>query len=91
MPLVEDADNIESMTKFVVFFQIDDDPELLTYLIERIKAKMTHFGTEQIIQIIVNIKHTLSPEAMQVVEQANIEFVERLSDNYNPNNRELYL
>ena len=38
--LVNDAENLEKFTKFIVFFKVDDDPELLEYLSFNIMKKM---------------------------------------------------
>lgn len=39
----------------------------------------------------VNLSHTLHPAVQDVFEQANSEFVERLMDNYNPNEQALFI
>jgi hypothetical protein len=60
-------------------------------LCDNIARQITKFTTDEILTILVNLSHTLSPEALQIYFLANNEFVERLSSNYNPENRDLYI
>lgn len=42
-------------------------------------------------QVLVNLSHSLSPEAQSVFEVAADDIIYRLDTNYNPNERELYI
>jgi len=65
--VVHSAENLEKFTKFVVFFKVDEDPELLEYLCFNIMKKLAYFTTDEILTMIVNIRHTLTPVALEVV------------------------
>ena len=75
----------------MVFFRVDEDPELIEVLCDNVAGKMSQFTTDEILSILVNLQHTLSPEALQIYLLANTEFCTRLNDNFNPSNRDLYL
>lgn len=62
--LVSGTENIEKFTKFMVFFNVDEDPELLEYLCFNIEKKMQYFTTDEILTILVNLQHTLTPSAL---------------------------
>ena len=64
LQIVNGTDNLEKFTKFLVFFRVDEDPELLEVLCDNIASKMSYFTTEEILSILVNLNHTLSPEAL---------------------------
>lgn len=68
----------------MVFFRVDEDPELLEYLSYNILKKMPYFTVDEMLTIMVNLQHTLTPECMAVTKQMNAEFVDRLNHNYNP-------
>lgn len=91
LQIVNGTDNLEKFAKFMVFFKVDEDPELLDVLCDNIASKMSHFTTDEILNILVNLKHTLSPEALQIYLLANNEFCSRLNDNFSAENRDLYL
>ena len=91
LQLVNGTDNVEKFCKFMVFFKVDEDPELITVLCDNIARQMSKFTTDEILTILVNLSHTLSPEALQIYFLANSEFVERLNANFNPENSDLYI
>ena len=64
LQIVNGTDNLEKFTKFMVFFRVDEDPELLEVLCDNIASKMSYFTTDEILSILVNLNHTLSPEAL---------------------------
>ena len=68
----------------MVYFKIDDDPEVYDLLADAIKTNFAHFTTDDILTILVNFSHTLSPETVALFDFANSEFAARLNQNYNP-------
>lgn len=75
----------------MVFFRVDEDPEILEYLCHNVAKKMPYFTTDEILTILVNLQHTLTPESIKIYLQANQEFAERLSSNFNPQQQDLYI
>lgn len=73
-----------NMSKFVVFMKVEDDPEIIELLCDIVCKRVKTLTTDELLEIIVNLSHTLHPSVVDVNEQANSEFVERLSDNFNP-------
>lgn len=49
------ADNLMNWAKFVVYYQIDDDPEVVEYLSIKIMKRLTVFSTDEILTTIVNM------------------------------------
>lgn len=74
-----------------MFFRVDEDPEIVDTLIETISKRIKTFTTEQLLTTIVNITHTLSSSALELMILINEEFAERLSENFNPKERDLYI
>ena len=60
-------------------------------MVEKVLQTLPHFLTDQVLDVLVNIKHTLSPDTMTLIEQVNTEFCERLTDNYSPTHRDQYI
>ena len=61
-------------SKFVVFFGVDDDPEVHELLADAIARKTNMLTVDQILTILVNFAHTLSAESQDVFASANQEF-----------------
>lgn len=55
------------------------------------KNNVGRFKTDEILTMLVNFSHTLSPESQSVFEVANEEFMARLDSNFNASDRELYI
>lgn len=64
--------------------KVEDDPEIIELLCDIVCKRVKTLTTDELLEIIVNLSHTLHPSVVDVNEQANSEFVERLSDNFNP-------
>ena len=61
---VKDPDNLVQLLKFAVFFRLGgEDPEIYEVLADDIKKNMNKFTTDQVLTILVNFSHSLSPEA----------------------------
>ena len=52
---------------------------------------MTAFKVDELLTVLVNLSQTLSPEVVEVFKLANLEFVERLDDNYDPEANQSYI
>jgi hypothetical protein len=74
-----------------VLFRLDEDPELIEILCDMVCKRIKYFASDHMLETLVNLSHTLSPEAVQVVLVANEEICRRLSDNYNPELNEMYI
>lgn len=55
LQLVNGTDNLEKFAKFMVFFRVDEDPELLEVLCDNVASKMGYFTTDEILSILVNL------------------------------------
>ena len=77
--------------KFLLFFKVDEDPELYELISEKICVKIQYFTIDEMLTVLVNLSQTLSPAVHEVFEVANLELVERLDNNYDPMARELFI
>ena len=77
--------------KFLLFFKVDEDPELYELISENICKKIQYFTIDEMLTVLVNLSQTLSPAVHEVFEVANLELVERLDNNYDPMARELFI
>jgi hypothetical protein len=69
------APTVVEFSKLIVFFEVNDDPEifdLFSDIFHRLVRKLT---VEEILTVLVNIAHTLSPTAQELFSAANQEFV----------------
>ena len=48
-------------TKFILYFKIDDDPEIYELLCDLICKKMINLNIDELLTILVNLTQTLSP------------------------------
>ena len=48
----------------MVFFGIDDDPEIFDYLTDNILKKMRAFTIDDLLTILVNFSYTLNPNTL---------------------------
>jgi len=75
---IDNSSNYAELSKFVVFFGVTDDPEVLDILADYVQRKIRHLQVDDILTILVNFAHTLSPNAQSLFDQANQEFSQRL-------------
>ena len=61
-------------SKFIVFFGVDDDPEVFDLLTDAIMRKLRVLKVDDILTILVNFAHTLSPNAKDLFVAAEQEF-----------------
>ena len=71
-------------TKFLVFFQVDEDPELYELITEAICKKVQRFTVDDLLTILANLTQSLSPSTQEVFRVVNEEFCTRLSHDHNP-------
>lgn len=83
--------NHVEFTKFVVYFKIDNDPEIYELIADGVKANLSNFTSDEILTILVNFSHNLSTETASLFNLANSEFISRLNNNYNAGSRDLYI
>ena len=76
--------------KFAVFFKLED-PEVYELLADQSKKNMGKMTTDQMLTVLVNFSHSLSPEAREVFEIANDDIITRLDSNFNAKSREIYI
>ena len=79
------------VTNLLVRFKADEDPELIEVLAEEICKHIKKFQVDQILSILANLRHTLSPTVLEVYKVVNQEFSERLHDGYNSKDANLYV
>ena len=65
-------------TNFLVYFKVDEDPELYEILCNQICKHIQFLKIDQILMILANLSHTLNPSVIEVYKVANAEFTERL-------------
>jgi hypothetical protein len=53
--------SLVNFTKFIVFFGVDDDPEIFDLLTDAIIIKMRYVTVDDILTIVTNFAHTLNP------------------------------
>lgn len=69
---------LAELSKFVVFFNATDDPELLDILTDAVARQFRFIPVDDILTILVNFAHTLSPNAQELFDVANQEFGQRM-------------
>ena len=89
---IKEPANLVEFVKFAIFFRLSgEDPELFEILSDQVRKNIGQCTTDQILTILVNFSHSLSPEAQEVFEIANDDFIYRLDVNFNATAREIYL
>ena len=78
-------------TKFLLYFKVEDDPEVYELLCDQICKKMTTLNIDELLTILVNLTQTLSPEVAEVWTVSNNEIVERLNQNFDPIARQVFI
>lgn len=63
MQKVGQAENIVEFSKFVVFFGVEEDPEVFDLLLDSFSRSIREMTVDGILTVLVNFAHTLSPEA----------------------------
>jgi hypothetical protein len=75
----------------VVFLKLEDDPEIVELLIDMVIRQKHFFTTDDLLTLTVNLSHTLNPAVENWLEAVNSEFVTRLDDNFDPDDRNLFI
>ena len=73
-----------NFTKFMLYFKVDEDPELYELLSEAICKKIAHFTADQLLTMMVNYNQSLQPSAIELCRVINEEFCVRLHNEHNP-------
>ena len=60
---VDNPSYLAEFSKFVVFFGADDDPEVYDVLLDAILKQLRFLRVEEILTILVNFAHSLTPHA----------------------------
>ena len=84
-------ENLVNLTKFVVFFKVEDDPELLEVIADAICKRIKYYTIDDLLTILANYNQTLSPQAVEVCRVINEEFCVRLTHEHDPQSIELIL
>ena len=58
------------LTKLVVFFRVEDDPEVFDLLQDAILVKIRRLSVDDILTLVVNFAHTLHPGAQLIFDAA---------------------
>ena len=60
---IDQPESIVHLMKMVVFFSVDDDPEIYDLLTDSIVLKVRKLKVDDILTVVVNFAHTLNPQA----------------------------
>lgn len=74
------------MTNLLVFFRADEDPELYEVLCDEICKHIKRFNVDQLLTMLANLRHTLSPAVLEVYSVVNDELGQRLHNDYSSQN-----
>ena len=77
--------------KFIVFFGVDDDPEIFDLLTDAILIKLRYVNIDDLLTIVVNFAHTLHPNAQTIFDAANQEVGQRIRNEYSAPTPDLFL
>ena len=58
---IDQPESIVHLMKMVVFFSVDDDPEIYDLLTDSIVLKVRKLKVDDILTVVVNFAHTLNP------------------------------
>ena len=70
----------------LVFFRADEDPELYEVLCDEICKHIKRFNVDQLLTMLANLRHTLSPSVLEVYKVVNEELSSRLHSDYSSQN-----
>ena len=68
---VSQPESIVEFSKFIVFFGVDDDPEVFDLLLDGFAKSIRKTTVDGILTVLVNFAHTLSSGAAQAFQLAN--------------------
>ena len=91
LQLVTKAEFLVNFTKFMVYFKVDEDPELYELLSESICKRIKYFTVDELLTILANLTQSLSPSTKEVFRVVNEEFCVRLTHEHNPMTVDLLL
>ena len=76
--IIQSIDRPKSLVefvKFIVFFGVDDDPEIFDLLTDAIIIKMRYLTVDDLLTVVTNFTHTLHPNAQLIFDAANQEIL----------------
>jgi len=91
LTLITRPGHLVNFTKFMIFFKVDEDPELYELLSEAICKSLKRFTVDDLLTILANYSHSLSPSAPEMFRVINEEFCIRLTHEFNPSSLDLVL
>ena len=91
LQLILKMHHLVEFTKFLVFFRVDEDPELYELLSEAICKNIKRFTVDDLLTILANLTQSLSPSTQEVFKVVNEEFCIRLTHEHNPVTMDLVL
>lgn len=91
LQLVTSKYHLVEFTKFMIFFKVDEDPELYELLVESICKKMKGMTVDELLTILANMTQSLSPVTEEVFQVVNEEFCVRLTNEHNPTHIDLVM
>ena len=91
LTLITRPAHLVNFTKFLVFFKVDQDPELYELLSEAICKSIKRLSVDDLLTILANFSHSLSPSSTEIFRVVNEEFCIRLTHEHNPVSLDLVL
>lgn len=82
-------EHLVNFTKFLVFFKVDEDPELFEILTESICKSIKKLTIDDLLTVIANMSQTLSPTTPEIFRVVNEELCVRLTNEHNPTSLDL--
>lgn len=73
----------------MVFFKVDEDPELNELLTETVCSRIKKFTVDELLTVLANYSHMLSPNTLEMFKMVNEELCIRLTHEHQPTTLEL--
>lgn len=83
------GENLVNFSKFLVFFKVDEDPELYEIVTESICKGIKKLTIDDLLTVVANMSQTLSPTTTEIFRVVNEELCVRLSNEHNPTSLDL--
>lgn len=61
LQLVNNPEYLTEFSKFLIFFKVDEDPELVELLCDQVCKRVKDFTVDEHLTILTNLAHTLNP------------------------------
>ena len=73
----------------MVFFKVDEDPELFELISESVCKGVKKYTVDDLLNILANVTQTLSPTTVEMYRVINEELCIRLTHEHNPTSLDL--